>query len=204
MPIEYELPYSFIIGPKLPSRTRYLATDVDDVDEMVPPPHKLPRTSSGHIGSPVSQGVCPPRPDNISTGGSTGLTPSVISDAHVAPVNDHHLASPAGAPMPSRRWRQVSNAVRDEPAEGRDIVVINANPHRGPMTGGTEIWIWISGWDFPTNPFPLYARFGDNFASVVCAPSLHSGKHLTTASSLKRLTCSRAFCLRLMSRAGFR
>ena len=161
IPIEYELPYSFIIVPKSPSRTRYLAMDVDEADDMIPPPHKPPRTSAGRVESPVSQGVCPPRPDNLSTGG----TPSVISDTPVSPVDNYRLASPVGASIPSRRWDHPVNAVRGETAGGRNIVVMGTNPRRGPMAGGTEIWIW--GSDFPTDRMPLYARFGDNFTRVV-------------------------------------
>ncbi len=167
LPLEYELPYSFIIVPKLPSRTRNRAIDVNDADDMVQPPYKLPRTSSGPVGSQASQGVFPPRPDNLS---STDPSPSGISDPHVAPVDNHRLVSPAGAPVPTRRWRHVVKAVRDETAEGRNIVVRNANPRRGPMAGGTEIWIW--GSDFPTDWMPFYARFGDNFTRVVGVPSL--------------------------------
>ena len=49
--------------------------------------------------------------------------------------------------------------------DGRDPMLQEANPSRGPTTGGLQIW--IEGSDFPTGLTPLYARFEDNFARVV-------------------------------------
>ena len=163
--IQYELPYSFVIVPELPSRTRYRDINVDEVEEVASPPYKMPRMGSGRVGSSASQRTCPPRPDNISTQGSTGPISFGNSEPPSSPVESHHLASPAEASMPSRRRHHAVNAARSETADGRNVVVMQTNPRRGPMTGGTEIWIW--GSDFPTDPMPLYARFGDNFARVV-------------------------------------
>ena len=164
--IQYELPYSFVIVPELPSRTRYREIHVEEVEDVVSPPYKLPRIDSGRVGSPASQRTCPPRPDNISSEGSTVPISFGISEPPSSPVESHHLASPLEASMPSRRHHHAVNAARrNETADGRNVVVMQTNPRRGPMTGGTEIWTW--GSDFPTDPMPLYARFGDNFARVV-------------------------------------
>ena len=136
--------------------------NIDGVEDVVSPPYKL---GSWRVGSPASQRACPPRPDNISIHGSIGPISLGISEPPVSPVESHHLASPAEAPIPSRRRHHAVNAARGETAVGRNVLVKQCNPRRGPMTGGTEIWIW--GSDFPTDPMPLYARFGDNFARVV-------------------------------------
>ena len=69
-----------------------------------------------------------------------------------------------------RQPLQAVNAARDETADGRNVLILQANPCRGPITGGTEIW--ISGENFPTDQRPLYARFGDNFARGVGVLSL--------------------------------
>ena len=133
--------------------------NVEKGNEVVPPPFKLPRIGSWRVGSPASQGVCAPRPDNISTEGSTGPMSFRISGSPFSSVANHRLPSPVAV-----------NAARNETADGRNIVIVQANPRRGPMTGGTEIWIW--GSDFPTDLMPLYARFGDNFTRVVGVLSL--------------------------------
>ena len=127
--------------------------------DVVPSPYNLPRIGSWRVGSPESPGVCPPRPDNISTEGSIGPISFRISGTPFSSVESRRLASPV-----------VVNADRNETADGRNIVIVQANPRRGPMTGGTEIWIWGSG--FPTDLMPLYARFGDNVTRVVGVLSL--------------------------------
>ena len=144
-----------------------------DVDDVIPPPHKLPWTGSGHVGSLASQGVCPPCLDNVSTGDSTGPTPSVTSEPPVSPVDNHHLAYSLEAPMLSRQCCQAT--VCNNTA---DVVILMANPSQGPMTGGTQIW--ICGLNFPTDLMPLYARFGDDCACVVGVYHFF-GKHLTTS-----------------------
>ena len=66
--------------------------------------------------------------------------------------------------IPSRQ--PVTATPEEETVDGRDPVLQEANPSRGPTTGGPQIW--IEGTDFPTGLAQLYARFGDNFARVVC------------------------------------
>ena len=68
-----------------------------------------------------------------------------------------HVTTPSHQP--------VTAMSEEETVDRRDPVLQEANPSRGPITGGPQIW--IEGTDFPTGLAPLYARFGDNFARVV-------------------------------------
>ena len=81
----------------------------------------------------------------------------------MAPADNPRLSSPMEVPMPSSQ--PVAATVEEEATDGRDPELQEANPSRGPTTGGLQIW--IEGSDFPTGLMPLYARFGDNFARVV-------------------------------------
>jgi hypothetical protein len=188
---------------RLPKRK---AEDEDAVGARVPPPPKLPRTGSGRPGrviNPASQSAGPSGPDEHSPGDSRIPTNSILSgtnDISVPSVGDRHPTSPAEAPMPPRRCRQAVNTASDETVDGRDVLVERTNPSRGPTIGGPEIW--LSGSNFPTDLGPLYARFGDNFASAVGVLSPSFGKHLTASRPFKNLTCSRAFCPRLLVRVG--
>jgi hypothetical protein len=99
--------------------------------------------------------------------------------------------------MPSR---QLANAVSEEGMlDEREPVLQEANPSRGPTTGGLEIW--IEGSNFPMSLTPLYARFGDNFARVVGTLLISLTHRLIHRRLFESLTWSRACCRERMCRA---
>jgi len=158
--IQYQLPYSFNIVSKLPPRARNPAEDVDQ------PPSKLPKTVPGR----VSANPGPSRLDELLDGDSRGPTNNIPSSTSgpPAPVDNHHPASPAEAPIPSCQHRQAVNTANDETADGEGVVILRINPRKGPMAGGQEIW--IEGSNFPTNLKPLFVRFGSNPSCAVGVP----------------------------------
>ena len=193
---------------KLPPRARSQAEDVDAAD-AVAPPSKLPRTGRScvsHAGNPVSQGAGPFRRDELSSGdsgdsgASTDNIPSGTSGPPTAPLGNHNLESSAEAPVPSSQYNQAVNTANDETAVGEGVVVEKVNPKQGPTVGGPEIW--ISGSNFPTDPRPLYVRFGVNPARVVSVLSPSFVKYLIASRPFKYLACcSRALCRQPMFQA---
>jgi len=182
--------------PKLPPRARIQAEDGDDVDDVVLPAPKLPRTRPGR-DSRVSN-------TTLQSTGRSGVeelpsrhsrrpinsTPSSTSRHPVPSVDNHCPAPSAETLISSRQCRQTTNTADDEEvADGRNLVVEKVVPDRGPKAGGPEIYIW--GSNFPDH-VPLYARFGDNFARAVGMLSSSFGKYLIVSSFLKCLPCSRA------------
>jgi len=156
---------------KLPPRTRNQAEDVDAVDAIVLPPHKVFRTASGHSSlerNPASQSG-PSGLAGLSSEDSRGPTnsiPSSTSEVSTPSADNHDLSPPADSPMPSRLSRQADIAASDEVTmDEHDAVVERIHPSRGPIPGGQDIW--ITGSNLPTDLAPLYVRFGDNFASAV-------------------------------------
>ena len=190
---------------KLPPRARSQAGDVDavDVDAIVPPPFKLPRTGSsrvGRVGNPVSQGVGPFRLDELSSGDSRGPTGHISSGTSGPPaalVETYHPVSFAGILMSSRQCPPTVNTADDEEAaDWRALVIEKIVPNRGPVPGGPEICIW--GSNFPTDHMPLYAKFGDNFARAVGMLTPSFGKYLIASRFFKCLTCSCALSRQLV------
>jgi hypothetical protein len=148
---------------KLPPRPRNPA---EDVDAVVLPPFKLPRTGSGRAGRVGDPG--PSRLDGLRSGDSRGPTdniPSGTSGPPAALVDNHHPTSPVEAPIPSFQHHQAVHTANGETADEEGVVAERINPKQGPMNGGPEIW--ISGSNFPTGLGPLFVRFGGNPSRAV-------------------------------------
>jgi len=160
--IRHELPYSFDVVTKLPPRPRDQADDEDAVVAEDPRPHKSPVTVPDHAScarSTAPQSVGASGQGQLSSGDSRGSS----SEPPTVPVDNSRFSSPMEVAIPSRQ--AVTAALEEGATDGRDPVLQEANPSRGPTSGGLQIWIECS--DIPMGLAPLYARFGDNFARVV-------------------------------------
>ena len=164
--IQYELPYSFDVVTKLPPRPRNEGEGGDDVDDVDSHPHRAPimvADRASRVGPTAPQSVGPSSQGQLSSGDSRRPTDSTSSHSNerlMDPTDNPRLPSPREVAI---RPRQP--VTEEETTLGTDPILQEANPSRGPTTGGLQIW--IEGSDFPADLTPLYARFGDNFARVV-------------------------------------
>jgi len=160
--IRHELPNSFDVVTKLPPRPRDQADDEDAIAAEDPHPHRSPVMAPDHASR-----ARPTAPQSVGASGqgqrSSGDSREPSSEPPTVPAVNSRIPSPMEVAIPS--CQAVTAAVEEGATDGRDPVLQEANPSRGPTTGGLRIW--IEGSDIPTGLEPLYARFGDNFVRVV-------------------------------------
>ena len=105
------------------------------------------------------------RSQSFTTDTGPGATQETIPDG-IPSSNGSFSASAASltpwVSQPDHSLRPVQSSAR--PVESATTILRSANPSRGPVSGGIEIWLVVD--DLPTT-FTLYARFGNHVAATV-------------------------------------
>ena len=100
-------------------------------------------------------------PHPITT--AAGITPHGVYSSDGSPAAS--ATPPALQPDSSSRSVQAqAHQSTAQPVELITTVLHAANPRRGPVSGGTEVWLEVD--HIPTT-FTLYAKFGDRVATTV-------------------------------------
>ena len=168
----YRLPWHFKIGKRQIHQSAAAASAGDTV-----PCQNHPGYPSGQ--QPMAVETTTPRPcvrNELVVPTPGPLTPSSISffegeDQGVLCMPTPNTQAPV-ARDPSVNWvarptlHKQDRAEADPDGEGSQntTVLRAANPRRGPVSGGSEIWLEME--DLPTT-FTLYAKFGDRVAATV-------------------------------------
>jgi len=107
-------------------------------------------------------------------GVTQGTTPHGVSSSNGSSTSPATSATPIAATptapqldLPLRPIQGHQSSPR--PVESTYTVLRSANPRKGPVSGGTEVWLAVD--DLPTT-FTLYARFGSQVAATV-SPIFH-------------------------------
>ena len=168
-------------GVRPPQRKRVRAeADLDDEDSQsstggrrVRPRlekwNAAPSTITGEPDAPLANHSCS-RPLTTSTGpGVTHETiPDGVSSSNGSSNTPASVTPWVSQPDPSLRPVQGHQSSA-RPVEAATTILRSANPSRGPVSGGIEIWLVVD--NLPTT-FTLYARFGTHTTATV-SPIFH-------------------------------
>ena len=168
VPVARGLGVNWVAGSKQRKRGRADA-DLDD-ENSHHPTGKRPRRNSVPIGAagPSVPTANHSRPHPITT--AAGITPHGVSSPDGSPAASATPLAPQQHPSshPVRAQAQAHQSTA-QPTELITTVLRAANPRRGPVSGGLEIWLEMD--DLPTT-FTLYAIFGDKVTATV-SPKFH-------------------------------
>ena len=164
--VRFHLPYTFNIVAK---RNRD-QLELEDGSNLPTPPRRNTRKK---VPGFVRSGAAGPSTQGQHSSGSSGslddvgCIPSQRNNPTFLPTGAQDRASPVPHAESSHSIRNpLPSAAFEETMDGRDAVIEETNPGRGPTTGGLNIWIHGSNLPGGSMP-PLYARFGDNVTRVV-------------------------------------
>ena len=129
-----------------------------------------PSTIKGGPGAPPANHSCyRPLTTSIGPEATRGSTPDGVPSSNGS-SNAPAVSVTPWVSQPDSSLRQVQGRQSSgRPVEFATTVLRSANPSRGPVSGGIEIWLVVD--NLPTT-FTLYARFGTHVTATV-SPKFH-------------------------------